>query len=660
MSQSNPLSDQELQRQPRPNPRPRQLGQLLLDLGILARPQLEKALEVQRLQPPDQRQPLGLICVDQAFFTRERLNRLLDRWGKRLRLGELLIHRGRLTPSQLDAALAVQKRTGGRLGAIMIEMGLINDAILTETLAEQYDLASIPVDQVDPTPDLVRYINPHYAWRHGVVPISRFGRRLTVVVSDPTRTEIVRDLEHATGLQIQPILSTASNVYSLARRLYGNLDEKGLPNDRTVHEVSPTDVDEHPIEVLGRLVSQARSMHADQLLLESSTSSREVRVLLQKEGRARPSSANFGEELPGIPRVIKNLARLESAETERPQEGMILVPVREEEGGTAVPTKVTVTTNPGPLVETIWMRITGSNEPRPTVERVGLSGLVKERLLPPLDGAEGTFLIVGPAGSRKRQMLRAVVGRLAKQGRDIYTAEEPILWNTPGFVQEEIDPSDGRSYPRLLERFFQQKASIVMLERLADRETAQTVYSEESRRTLILTTLNASTATSIVPRLVGFGVDPIVISRSLTGVLAQRLVRRNCRYCEEVYEPRCSVLDEWFQSEVPDISWKRSTGCANCRGTGFSGRILVSELWIPNDAERCAIAGSEEGTDLRRLVRKRMRCIGQAVLEETIAGRTTLEEGLKSVPYEDVVHTRLHGLGSMHDRGTGARIEGAA
>ncbi len=145
------------------------------------------------------------------------------------------------------------------------------------------------------------------------------------------------------------------------------------------------------------------------------------------------------------------------------------------------------------------------------------------------------------------------------------------------------------------------------------------------------------------------GVDPRAMARSLSGVLAQRLLRRICPDCEESYEPRRSVIDEWFRSDPAFSHWKRGAGCASCEGTGFSGRIVVSELWIPSTEERVSLEQVVSTTSLRKSALRRTRCLGQDALFHAIEGRTTLEEALKFVPYDDVVYTRLHGLEKAKD-----------
>ena len=191
---------------------------------------------------------------------------------------------------------------------------------------------------------------------------------------------------------------------------------------------------------------------------------------------------------------------------------------------------------------------------------------------------------------------------------------------------------------------FRRDYDAVILGQPLDREAATRVFANGGKGPLILAMLQAGNTTSAIQRLLTFGVDSTLLSAALSGVLTQRLVRRICPQCEQSYEPRRSVLDEWFRCEPPFSGWRRGAGCERCDGIGFLGRIVISELWVPSAEERVRIAQATDVASLREAALQRDRCIGQDALEQVVQGRTTLEEALKRVPYEDVVYTRLHGL----------------
>jgi type IV pilus assembly protein PilB len=622
----------------------KKLGELLVQLGILDRTQLNRALQVQKEQAPEERHPIGRICVDLGFLTRDRLGRILDRWGKRLRLGELLIHRGRIAPTQLDAALKVQQRTGGRLGEILIQMGVITEANLTEALAEQYDLVYIPLENFSVTGDLSRYVNAQYAWRHGVVPIARAGRRLTVALYDPRRSEVIRDLERATGHQIQPVLASATEVYGLAKRLYEELPEKEREEEEVNRacDAAPKERDETPTETVCRMITEADALQVRDLYLESDAQGTEVRVSAAETFGTAAGNPFLFDPLPGSLRVIKTIARLDVAESLRPQEGFFTIEVGEEPAKRTV--RVHARLGRAKLGECARIRIEDREESRPSFEEIGLEATIGQQCTAALTNRKGTFLVAGPTGSRKRLTVRAALGPQHLSGKKTVTVEDAILYQLPGVYQRQVDPEEAASYTQLLDALGRDCPDLILVDRIGDRETARRLFPNERPGWLCLSTLAVGNATGVVLRLRSLGVEPSILTKSLVGVLAQRLLRRNCPSCEEVYEPRSSVLREWFRRDTPFSSWKRGAGCDQCHGTGYLGNILVTELWLPSSEERKAIAEGLEGPSLRQLTLRRMRCFGQVALEEAIAGRTTLEEGLRVLAYDDIVHTRLNGL----------------
>jgi hypothetical protein len=210
---------------PSANPQGKRLGQLLIDLGYLTSEDLSRVLRAQS-DAKGPRKPIGLICVEMGFLSQERLNLILDRCGKRLGLSELLVSRGRVDPTDIDRARELQRTQGGRLGEILVAQGRIDEATLTETLAEQYDLTRVSLADIEPRPDFARYVNVLYSTKHGVVPIGILGRSLTVAIHDPAQRGLAIELESSTGLRVHVVLATKSEVENHAVRLYGSAVEE--------------------------------------------------------------------------------------------------------------------------------------------------------------------------------------------------------------------------------------------------------------------------------------------------------------------------------------------------------------------------------------------------------------------------------------------------
>lgn len=626
-------------------PASKPLGQLLVSLGVISTSQLGTALEIQRQQPVDDRQPLGRICVAQGFLSKERLALILDKWGKRLRLGELLANRGKVTPSQLDTALKQLRRKGGRLGPLLLELGFVDEYTLTEALAEQYDLPCVQLSDIQLDSGLVRFVNPHFAWRHGVVPIGRVGRRLTMAIHDPTQASLATDLEQATGMQIQLVLATPQEIQTLIQKVYAS-----STSERTERSGSQVDTElgadtlDHSLsEVLERAVA----LKAAEIHFEPAADGGEIRGKLDGLFRSLQGAESASDLVPKLVDLMKSRAGLDTTERRRLQEGFFTLMPKGR--GSTPEIRLQVRTRSGPHGESADVEILDDAGPIPSFDCLGLNESARTRLASLIKGGKGVVLVVGPTGSGKRSTLRGAMDLLNQSGARVYSAEEMILKNYKNIEQVVIGQDGGKLHLSVLEDLMKKDPDGIVLERIPDNETAKLVFSSGLDRPLIISTLQVSNATAVAQKLRMQGVDPRAMARSLSGVIAQRLLRRVCPDCEESYEPRRSVIDEWFRSEPPFSQWRRGAGCTSCDGTGFSGRIVVSELWVPSNEERVAIEQLESTTSLRRSALQRSRCLGQDALLHAIEGRTTLEEALRFVSYEDVIYTRLNGLEKAKD-----------
>lgn len=608
----------------------------MVALGYLQPAQLSRVLECQDGQPPEERASVGGLCVEMGFLSRERLDLILDRYGKRLRIGELLVNRGRISSMQLVEALDRQKRQGGRLGEVLLVMGLINEQVLAETLAEQYDLAYIPLSGLEPQYELARYVNVHYATRHGVVPVGRLGQRLTVAIADPTLQEIPRDLERSTGLKVHVVLSTPSEVAVFTRHLYAFANEAERRSAETMEVAPPSSW------LLRKLVTRAVALQATEIHLEPGDPDGRIRIRVGGALQEMTEEGRLKGRIPTLVRASKTLAHLETAETKRSQEGSIAF--QTDEGDFSRTLSLHVSTIPGPVGEEAIIHLLDPRRAVPSLDDVGLSERMRIRFESIIAHAKGVVLIAGPPGSGKRGTLRASLNVLRRSDSKIFCVEDPIVFVQPGVSQAQVDPVSGNTYASHLRRFIRQDPDAIFLDELPDRETTEMALGAGASGLLVVATVRANNATDVIARMVDAGVDANMIASSLVAVLGQRLIRRICPDCSAPYEPPSMVLNQWFRGIPPAGKAVRGTGCEKCNGSGFLGRVVAGELWVPSPEESIWISEKVEARILRERVLRRVRCLGQNALEQAMEGQTTFEEILKVVPHEDVVFTRLHGL----------------
>ena len=635
------------------------LGELLIELGCLTPEQLEAVLERQAMQPPSERKSVGQLAVSMGHLSAERLEAILDRWGRRLRLGELLQNRGRVTAQQVDQALEHQVKKGGRLGEILLEMGVIDEEVLAETLGEQFDIPFVPLSGLEAKPDLAHYVNPLYAARHQVTPIGRLGRHLTVAIADPTRKETARDLERSTGLKVRLVLATPSAIAAFSRQVY---EFQTAPSE--IRPAAPQPVvgpsQDGPIDasLLASVITKAVAAGASDVHIEPDAHGGKIRIRHDGALRTLEGFDLMDGRIPVLIRALKSLARLDASERRRPQEGSLVMETHE--GSFSRPVSLLVSILPGPHGESAHVRILDRKKASISLEEAGLGSGIAERFAAALRQAHGVILIAGPPGSGRRSTLRATLSVLRAPEAKILTAEDPIVFMQEGVSQAKVDPRIGNTYGTYLKHFLNQDPDAILLDVLESRDACELAFGAGEHGPKILGTIRANNATDAVARLLEIGIDRTLISNSLTAVLAQRLVRGNCPACTGPYEPSPMVLDQWFRGAPPSTTGLRGSGCEACSGTGFQSRIAVAELWSPSTEERLWIREGIDAATLRERVLERIRCLGQDALEQAMEGRTTLEEALKVVPHGDVVHTRLKGLEREKETLAAARLNRAA
>ncbi|MDM7917177.1 MAG: ATPase, T2SS/T4P/T4SS family [Candidatus Eisenbacteria bacterium] len=391
-----------------------------------------------------------------------------------------------------------------------------------------------------------------------------------------------------------------------------------------------------------RLITQALRTHVHDLHFEPAEEGGRVRIRDDGGLREWEEAAAATGKIPALVRAVKAMAHLEPGETRRPQEGIVVL--KTEEGDFSRPVRLRVSILPGPSGETAVLQILREERSDPTLEEAGLSAFVRSRFEPLLREGRGVLLVTGPIGSRKRTTLRATVPLLRGPNVKILSAEDPIFSVIRGVTQAQVDPSLGNTFARYLRAFLDQGADVILCDRIDDGATAQIAFSVGPEGPTILGTTNAGNSTAVVGRMVELGVDRNQVAASLSGILAQRLIRRNCPSCSVPYRPAARVLEEWFRGSIPDVEWRRGSGCDRCGGTGHAGRAIAAELWIPTAEDRYAIGQRLPAEALREQALGGFPCVGQDALRLALQGTITLEEALKVVPYEDVVLARRCGL----------------
>ena len=569
-------------------------------------------------------------------------------------MGEILLAGGAITKHQLEHALAQQASLKLPLGKVLLKLEYITDETMRQALSAQLNVPFIDLEKVTIDRGLARLINRSYARRHSLLPIAQVGRTVTVAMDDPTAGAVIDDLMRLTGLAITVVTAPSRAIQRAFRRLYDGTPEAGkkLGND-VVTEV------EVPVTTLGpsmlfdeqtsrradelfrQILSRALENHCSDIHLEMLPSGLHVRhrvdgVLRQPHFGSLQDSLDHN--MREIMSRIKILATLDIAERRRPQDGSFQVIV--ERAGSTVTIDLRVSVIPSYSGESVVIRILDRTRAPRSITELDLSPTVSRRLEVLLQRTTGIFLVTGPTGSGKSTTLYAVLMKLHRPEIRILTAENPVEYVYDELSQSEVNDAIGNTFASYLRAFLRHDPEIIMVGEIRDQETAEMAFRAAQTGHLLLSTLHTNSAIATLPRLLDLKIESSLIASSLIGVMSQRLVRRTCLFCRQPYTPSPHVLNEFFQPEPVLLKFYQGAGCAECGFSGYKGRMIVADLWVPDDQDAVLITRQAPFDEIRESAQRTTFSMAEDAHERLVAGLTTPEELLRVLPYTAVAEHR--------------------
>jgi type IV pilus assembly protein PilB len=630
-----------------------QLGTLMISDGLITALQLQEALRAQ--SELEVYRPIGEILVDQKAISARQLNLFIDKHHKRARLGEVLLKSGIITNEQLEIALTYQKTTGLRLGEMLIKLNYINEEAMRQALCKHLNIPFIDLDKVSIDPALRKLINKSYAKNNLVVPIATVGKTITLVMDDPTNTSVVKELRSSTGLTINVVTSTSAKIYQTFAKLYGEeiLNEpetnssQELISDEESQELGKSRyIDEYQQtqradEAVRKIINLAVKNRASDIHIESLDNRLLIRfrvdgVLQELNLGAFQDSLNKNRK--EIISRIKILGKMDIAEKRRPQDGSFRV--RVEKNGEIVTVDFRVSIIPVYYGENVVLRILDPRNAPKSIQQLGFSRPITEKLQQLLGRTTGILLITGPTGSGKSSTLYAALMTLFRPEIRILTAENPIEYVYENLSQCEVNEKIGNTFANYLRAFLRHDPEVIMLGEIRDQETAEMAFRAAQTGHMLLSTLHTNDAISAVTRLLDLNIEANMITSSLLGVHAQRLVRKVCDHCKEDYVPADDLLKEFFSTPPADLRWMRGKGCPQCNFTGYKGRMAVAELWTPSEEDIMLINKHVPFDEIKASAQGSTILMAEDAMEKLQAGKTTLEELLRTLPYSSIEQFR--------------------
>ena len=560
-------------------------------------------------------------------------------------LGQLLVEQQLITQDQLNEAFEEQKRSGKMLTHLLVDCGFVSQEHLLLTMSAQLNMEIVDLKKLNIPKETIEKVSASWARMYHIVPIDFHDNTLTVALADPLNPNTLDELRFIIDFDVRGAISNPQDIDAALEKYYGeeegdstiaslidnydeneiNLETDDFDEDRANITNLNEIVNEAPvIKLLNLVLLQAIKDKASDIHFEPFET--EFKIRYRVDGTLYDMIPPPRHLALAVISRIKVLSNLNVAERRLPQDGRIQLNV----GGKSIDLRVS--TLPTAFGESVVMRILDRSNVSLDIDNIGLPEDIKKRTIEIIEKPNGIFVVTGPTGSGKTTTLYSCLRYVNKIESKIITTEDPIEYDLEGIVQVAIRDSIGLTFAACLRSILRQDPDKVMVGEIRDLETAQIAIEASLTGHLVFSTLHTNDAPSSITRLIDMGVEPFLMTSSLEGILAQRLVRTICQDCKEQYIPEKEVLESagLTMEDLEGHTLFYGKGCKNCNNTGYRGRTGIHELLILDDGLRELVLQKAPQATLKAKAKESgMRTLREMGIIKALQGATTLQEVLR-------------------------------
>lgn len=570
--------------------------------------------------------------------------RIVDQGGRRKkRLGDLLVTSGAISEEQLVTALENQKATGRKLGESLIDLGYITDMDIAEALHRQLGVDMIYLSDIEISDEILQLVKESVLRKYNCIPFAYSMlnmNELRVAMSDPMDIYAIDDLSFLTNMQIEPVVTTPSDIIAALDKYYGNneameaaekfaKEQEERKNSAKKEEAInlEDEINNAPIvQLVNKIIEQAVRQRASDIHIEPME--RQVRIRYRVDGVLK-TVMNYGTELlSAIVTRIKIVGGMDISEKRKPQDGRITSIVDRNEFDIRVSVLPTV------YGEKVVMRLTSKQGLTRDKRKLGFNEKELEAFDNILRHPHGIILVTGPTGSGKSTTLYTALSELNVDGVNIITVEDPVEANIDGINQVQVNNKADMTFSNALRAILRQDPDIIMIGEIRDRETAEIAVKASITGHLVVSTLHTNSAASTITRLADMGVESYLIADSVIGVIAQRLVRRLCPKCKTIRTATNAEKELLGYPSEHALEIYEPCGCQQCNQTGYLGRIGVYEIMTVTQALKEVISRERGADEIKRVaLEEGMHTLRMSASKFVIDGTTSISE-MQRIAYE--------------------------
>ncbi len=569
-----------------------------------------------------------------------------------LRIGDILVEKGVITPEQLKLAVAEQQKTGEFLGQVLMKMKFVGERRILQTLAEQQGISFVDLKDIKISDEAVKAVLPKFVWHYKVMPVNIANNILTVAVSDPFDMWPIDDLETHLGYKVEKILATPTDISEAIKKYYGvgadtiesilSKGESGAPSPSApseetnaagragekVEDLEKLAGDASVIKLVNQILQQAINDRATDIHIEHFRGDAVLRYRVDGILYDTQISENIRYLYPAIVSRIKVMAGLDIVERRLPQDGRAKVRIGQKEY------ELRVSVIPTLYGENIVIRIL----PTTMLFSIADLGMAKkdETILMDLLGRpHGIIFVTGPTGSGKTTTLYACLSKLNTREVKIVTIEDPIEYELKGISQTQINPKIDLTFAAMLRSMLRHDPDIMMVGEVRDFETAEVTIQTALTGHLVFSTIHTNDAASAATRLIDIGIEPYLVASSVNAFIAQRLVRLICEKCKQEMKIKNEKIKIEGVTIGKDVTAYRGRGCKSCNHTGYSGRTSIYEiLVVDEEIKKLIVQKASSDVIKKKAIELGMHTLLQDGWNKVLAGVTTVEEIMRVIQLE--------------------------
>ncbi|WP_458451094.1 ATPase, T2SS/T4P/T4SS family [Fibrobacter sp.] len=636
------------------------LGELLLRQRVLDEDQLAHATSEHKRTGI----PLARILVRLGMVSEDTLTSILGvqmQSTTKMRIGEMLLAQGYIKPEQLEKALETQKTTGKRLGRTLVELGYMPEERLVEILSRQFEVPYVKLENFNIDPDAYTYLPEDMCKQYKIVPLfvskndddrKAVREALTLAMTDPTNMRVIQIVKFKVKMEVDVVMASEVDVQKTIERVYAGHG----PQEESLAELISESKDGEELETVERgqggndepeltdeegravvkivttLIHEAIARHASDIHLEPQETFLKLRYRI--DGDLQVMAPIPARLMPQILSRIKLLSKMDIAEKRRPLDGRFTVRYKGSEVDLRV-SSFPISLRKRGVCEKIVMRILDPNSGQFPLKDMGFDPRVFKQFIDAINAPNGIVLVTGPTGSGKSTTLYASIREILDSTINISTMEDPVELNIDGVNQGQINNAAGFTFAAGIRALLRQDPDVIMIGEMRDQETSSMAIEAALTGHLVFSTLHTNDAAGSFPRLLEMGLEPFLVSTAIKGILAQRLVRRICKYCKEPVEISDSLREELHLS--PDMQFYHGKGCDKCDGSGYKGRCGIYEFLVPNESVRNLVIKRASGDEIKRCAMKECDMITLRMdgINKALQGLTTLEQAVGASAPDD-------------------------